>query len=339
MFQGALLRLTILDLALIMLVSFLFSAVLYQTSNGALQENLGHQMAFIQRLPYNNPNLASHAELAQALQEVADAAQQRIIYRLLELNLIILGLAGVASYMLAKHTLEPLEHAMEEQTRFAADASHELRTPLTAVRTEIEVTLRDRSITTAELRTQLKSVLEEIERLDGLSSGLLSLARQQVGESIQKPIACDLAEVVKRGVSTVQALAEAKNIQINQHIEPISGLGLPDGLVQVIVILLDNAIKYSPPEAEINVTVCAEGKQAKIEIADKGMGITSADLPHIFDRFWRADRSRSRASATSGGYGLGLAIAKQVIERIGGNITLRSEEGKGTLAVVSVPLA
>ena len=338
MFRSALVRLTVLYLALTMLVSLCFSGVLYQTLNGELQNSLHRQEVVLRRFPGGIALMPGGMDIDQQLQDEAGQGSLRIIWRLIELNLIILGLAGVASYLLAKFTLEPLEEAMDAQMRFAADASHELRTPLTAMRTEMEVLLRDNKADAASLREQLTSSLEEIGRMEALSSGLLTLARRRPGTDLPKPVPCDLAEVAARAIGTVRPLADAKGVRIEESLVPLSALGDPDGLVRVAVILLDNAIKYGPVGGTMRVRVCQQHRHAVLEVADEGPGIAAADLPHVFDRFWRADSSRSRHGAV-GGHGLGLAIAKQLVESAGGEISIESTGGKGALARVRLGLA
>jgi two-component system sensor histidine kinase CiaH len=337
MFRSALVRLTVLYLGLTMLVSLCFSGVLYQTLNAELQGSLFRQEQVLHRFPGGIAGMPGGEAVEQGLQDEADQGSSRIIWRLVELNLIILGLAGIASYLLARFTLEPLEEAMEAQMRFAADASHELRTPLTAMRTEMEVLLRDKKADASALREQLTSSLEEIGRMEELSSGLLALARQN-GSTKLELVPCELSEVARRAANTVRPLAEAKQAQIAESLEEVGAMGDPEGMVRVAVILLDNAVKYGPAEGYVRIATSKQGRHAVLEVSDEGPGIAAADLPHVFDRFWRADRSRSRHGAV-GGHGLGLAIAKQLVEAQGGDIALESNGGKGTVARVRLPLA
>jgi len=227
---------------------------------------------------------------------------------------------------------------MEAQNRFTADASHELRTPLTAMRTEIEVAIRDKKMNLLEARELLNSNLEEISKLEVLSSALLKLAKNdgQIAKEFSKVVVSD---VIIEAYEKVESLAREKEIKIECHPELGSGslpnvsiLGDRQSLTELFVILLDNAIKYSPKNSKIKIVVLEDSKDVSIKISDSGIGIKASDLPHIFDRFYRADHSRNKDKVD--GYGLGLSIAKQIVDFHGGNIKAESKAGKGTNFVV-----
>jgi len=236
-------------------------------------------------------------------------------------NVAVLVIGGAASLYMARRTLGPIEQAMEAQARFTADASHELRTPLTAMQTEIEVALRDKNMSAQEGRELLASNLEEVNKLRSLSNGLLALANQDKENFVPKPVSTKT--ILNAATSRTAKAATQKQITIDNRADNLSVHGDHDGLTQLFAILLDNAIKYSPVGTNIEITSTVKGSNAHISVADHGDGIKPEDLPHIFDRLYRADRSRSKEQID--GYGLGLSIAKKIVELHKGAIDVTSK--------------
>jgi len=230
-----------------------------------------------------------------------------------------------------------LQTAFDQLRRFTSDASHELRTPLTAIRSVGEVALQDQR-SPAEYRDVIGSMLEEVDRLTRLSESLLALSRADTGHIQLQREVIPLLQLAKEAGSVVEVLAEEKRQRID--IEGDAGvLVSADRLIlrQAIVNLLDNAIKYSPTESRVLVRVQSGGdKQAFLDVVDQGSGIPSEHQPYVFDRFYRVDRARTREW---GGAGLGLSITRWEVEAHGGEITLMSEEGRGSTFRVSLPLA
>jgi signal transduction histidine kinase len=231
--------------------------------------------------------------------------------------------------------MEPIEDALKAQTRFTADASHELRTPLTAMQTEIEVALRNKAITKAEAVQIIKSNLEEVVRLKSLSEGLLLLA--QTSGKLPEGSTTSLGPISKDAVLRLEKTAKAKKIGIKNSVKNLKVRGEQKSLTELLVILIDNAIKYSPSGAKVHIDSRREGKSVLVSVRDTGIGIKNTDLPRIFDRFYRADSSRS--SAQAGGYGLGLAIAKKIAQAHSGSIEVRSAPGKGSTFTIVLPTA
>ncbi len=229
-----------------------------------------------------------------------------------------------------------LQAAFDQLRRFTADASHELRTPLTAIRSVGEVALQDQR-SPAEYRDVIGSMLEEVDRLTRLSESLLALSRADAGHVQLHREDISLARVAREASSVVEVLAEEKGQRID--IEGDADLIVSvDRLIlrQAIVNLLDNAIKYSPLGSQILVRVQSGGdKQVLLDVIDQGPGIPNEHQPHVFDRFYRVDRARTREW---GGAGLGLSITRWAVEAHGGGITLKSEEGHGSTFQVSLPL-
>ena len=232
-------------------------------------------------------------------------------------------------------TLARLEAAFDQLRRFTADASHELRTPLTAIRSVGEVALQTPKSAT-EYRDVIGSMLEEADRLTRLVDSLLTLSRADAGHIQVQRTDISLLGLAQEASSLVEVLAEEKQQRISVEGVPtliVSG----DRLIlrQALINLIDNAIKYSPAEAEILVRVAA-GKDNRliVEVVDQGPGVPQEHRSRIFDRFYRVDSARSREW---GGAGLGLAIARWAVEIHGGQITFQSVEGQGSTFRVALP--
>jgi heavy metal sensor kinase len=231
-----------------------------------------------------------------------------------------------------------LERSFAEVRRFTADASHELRTPLTVLRTEVEVAL-GKPMSPDETAQLLGSTLEECERLTRLTDQLLTLARQDASPITGANEPVGLVECLASVVETMRPLAEAREVDL--HFSPgdqtISAqlLGEAALLRQVFINLLDNAIKYSTPGGSVEVGVRIDKVNATVSVADAGEGIAAEHLPHVFNRFYRVDKARTRAA---GGSGLGLSIARSIVEAHGGRIQLESTPGRGTTVTVVLSL-
>jgi signal transduction histidine kinase len=241
-----------------------------------------------------------------------------------------------AGLFLAGRAMRPIGLAFARQRAFVADASHELRTPLTLIRatTEYVQRLPDAS---SEVRDELGAVLQEIDVTSRMVDDLLVLARIDSDELPLRRHVVDLGEIIREATAAVAPLAEAAGLSMAVS-APAGTLADvdPDRIRQVIRILLDNALAYTPPHGTITISVDRQAAQARITVADTGIGIAPAEQARVFDRFYRADRARSRAT---GGTGLGLAIARALVQAHGGEIGLESELGHGSSVWFSVPLA
>jgi heavy metal sensor kinase len=229
-----------------------------------------------------------------------------------------------------------LQETIDGSKQFVADASHELRTPLTVMRGELESLAQDRSLG-RETRETLGSVLEEVERLADIVESLCALSRLDAGEANAQWRRFDLAELAATTAEQMSLLATDKNVSID--CESTAGVmvqGDPARLKQVVVNLLDNAIKYTPGGGRVRLTVRREQGHALLEVADNGVGIPAEALPHVFKRFFRVDSSRSREQ---GGAGLGLAIVKSICSAHGADIEVISTVGAGSTFRLRQPLA
>jgi heavy metal sensor kinase len=229
-----------------------------------------------------------------------------------------------------------LREAFEQNRRFLADASHELRTPLTALRGELESAV-EQAGPLPELRDKVGSALEEVDRLAKIVQTLFAISRLDAGEAQQEWRRFDLARLAAGTADQMSLLAEDKGISVNCNVEQeVNVEGDRARIKQVVVNLLDNAIKYTPPGGAIHLNVRARDSKAVLEVADTGIGIPAGALPHVFDRFFRVDKARSREI---GGAGLGLAIVKSICSAHGGQVAVESAESRGSLFTVELPLA
>jgi two-component system, OmpR family, sensor histidine kinase CiaH len=324
-------------LAIIMLMSIGFSVVFYNASSNALSAQLPPPGTFTVRR-FNTQDGEIHGGTAASSDDFFHAriaeGRQELLQRLIILNVLTLAGASVLSYCLARRTLEPIEANMEAQAQFVSDASHELRTPLTALQTTNEVALRRPKITTAEVKELLRNNVEEVVKLKDLTDGLLRLARQD--NHSPHVMAVSLQATASEAMNAVIEAAQAKHIAVQDTVPALGVLAEKPALVQVLIILLDNAIKYSAPNTTIQVDGGRQGRYGYIQVRDAGPGIAAADLPRIFDRFYRADQSRGKQKTD--GYGIGLALAKKIIEQYGGDISASSIEGSGATFTFTVPL-
>jgi heavy metal sensor kinase len=231
-------------------------------------------------------------------------------------------------------TLARLENSFAELRRFTADASHELRTPLTALRAVGEAALRSDAGDPKSLREALSSMLEETRRLSDLVDALLLLARADTSGVSPSLEQVDLTGLVNEVRETLLVLAEEKNQQIGTIAEKVTVLADRELLRLALLNLVHNAIRYSAEGLMISLRVRRQETNAVAEVIDQGPGVAPEHQLKIFERFYRVDKARSRAS---GGAGLGLAIARWAIERQGGHIELESQPGRGSLFRIVMP--
>ncbi|HSX41866.1 MAG TPA: HAMP domain-containing sensor histidine kinase [Candidatus Saccharimonadales bacterium] len=334
MFRSATIRLTGLYLAILAVICLFFSLNLYRVGVGELTTGLNRQAVSYRQLP-GISSLFSDDDLVQIRQNQLDHGRRDIVLELIYLNIALLSLGGVGSYYLARRTLQPIEDAHLAQSRFTSDASHELRTPLATMQAEIEVALRSKNLTATEAKKLLGSNLEELTKLTGLVTGLLHLARQNGLKDLQ-PV--ELKMVLAQVVKSYERQAKQKNIALKiKSAKSLIISGDQAALTQLVGLLVDNALKYSPPKSEVIISLTKENDDAIITVADHGQGIGPADLPKIFDRFYRADSSRHKGLEV-GGYGLGLSIAKNLAKLHGGEIEATSKISQGSVFIVKLPI-
>jgi len=235
--------------------------------------------------------------------------------------------------------LDRLAVHLEQQRAFVANAAHELRSPLTAMRTSLEVAL-ERERSPAEYRELLADLIEECISLSNLINHLLLLAEGDAG-LLHADGQVRLDELVRRAADMFQGIAEQRGISLQVQLpHAVSIRGNRVHLREVIHNLLDNALKFTPERGTVSVEVNAPPGASRVQlfVRDTGSGIPPEDLPHVFERFYRADKSRQRTQPT-GGSGLGLSICQAIVHAYGGEISLASTLGKGTTVTVSLPIS
>jgi heavy metal sensor kinase len=232
--------------------------------------------------------------------------------------------------------LDRLDRSFRRQRQFTADASHELRTPLTMLASEIDVALQ-RTRTPAEYEDLLRSLREDTARMSQLVAELLTLARADAGQQLLTREELDLGEVAGSVVLAMQPLAMQRGVKLLEHIDsPVPVAGDQTRLTQLLMNLVDNGLRYTPEGGMVSVSVRVNGEWAELRVEDTGSGIAAEHLPHLFERFYRADQARARSE---GGAGLGLAIVQWIAQAHGGQITVNSGPGQGSAFTVQIPMA
>lgn len=329
MFNTARTKLTAWYIVILMSVSIAFSIVIYRGMSVEVE-----RFAYLQRIRFER----RFTELGIppppfADEEVIQEMKNHVVMVLLGINGVILVVMGGLSYFLAGQTLRPIQEMMETQDRFISDASHELKTPLTAMKSSLEVYVRDPKLTLHEAKSVLKDNINEVNRLQLLSESLLTLSESDIQSSFTSVV---LDEVMYQSVRLIGHSADKKQIRITiPSFGDVTVSGDKSKLIELFVILLDNAVKYSDKNSTISISKQIHKKGIEIHIQDEGCGIDENDLPHIFDRFYRSDSARKKQEV--GGYGLGLSIAKKITEVHDGQIKITSKQQKGTTVSLWFP--
>ncbi len=329
-------RLAAIHLVIIMVLSISFSIIFYNVSTHRPARPM---LQFDQSMPSRTENLndgLAHqfdSEVRSAIDEYLKQTRHALFIRLIWLNIGALLVGAAVSYLLARWSLRPIEEAMDAQTQFVSDASHELRTPLAVLQTTNEVALRKKTLPAADARELIAYNVEAAKKLRDLSNTLLDLLKNTSEPVSLGPVS--LQDAVSEAMTPIVAAAQKKNITIEDTVPPLNVRTNQPLLARVIAILLDNAVKYSADNSQVVVSARQSGQKVLLQVADQGIGIQPADLPLIFHRFYRADKSRSSTSDVQG-YGLGLSIADKIAKRLGIKISVKSTPGKGSTFTVEL---
>ncbi len=257
---------------------------------------------------------------------------------LVALGILFFGVALFISVVMSKRAMVPISGAFTRQREFVADASHELRTPLSVLLSSIDAMEMTIEPSKEEdfVGKLLSNMRREVKRMTNLVSDLLTLARTDSNTIETRNETFDFRPHAEKAIESVSPLAATKQISLNLSAPTtLIATGDPQRLSQLLYILLDNAIKYTPNGGEVQLYLSKEGNEICIKVQDTGIGIKPEDYNHIFERFYRSDKSRSRQM---GGHGLGLSIAKWIVETHEGTIKLSSEMGKGSTFIIRIPL-
>jgi two-component system, OmpR family, sensor histidine kinase CiaH len=289
------------------------------------------------------PQLAVQANSGSGFGVIAtDFSRELIVLNRLRVTLILVGAGGgvvatLAGFFLADRFLRPIRLSWQRQTDFVADASHEMRTPLSVIQANLGLVMEHTHQTVDENLEWINNAMSEARRLSKLVQDLLTLARADTETiPIERTPVC-ISDVVLQVVDLFDPIMVAREIQLNADVTPgLMMVGDRDRLHQLMVILFDNASKFTPPGGKVDVVVNARFHTVYVEITDTGCGIPPNELPRVFDRFYRADPARHHGA--QGGAGLGLAIAKWIVHSHQGKIHITSEVAKGTTVLLSFPM-
>ncbi len=337
MFKEAKLKLTGWYLAIIMSITIAFSSTVYFGVVQYTQIALESQMRKIERqmeIYGENFPLPKILEARYDIEALLEFRKNTFV-TLLGINLLVLIISAVLGYFLAGKTLDPIEQMIQKQKRFISDAAHEIRTPLTAMKTDLEVTLRDKNLKISDSKAALSNTIEEIDRLHILTTRLLEKSRAQNSEELVDPKIIHADEILNKVVSKFSNLAKEKNQVIKTFIKPSKVKGDPLKIEELFSNILENAIKYNFPQKEIIVRMEIKRGNSVTQIIDHGIGISEQDLPNVFEPFYRTDQSRTNSGKE--GYGLGLSISKEIVSSHKGHIHIRSKPSQGTTVTITIP--
>jgi signal transduction histidine kinase len=334
MFESARVKLTLFYLATILVISLMLTFGIRALADRAFDNSSIVQRARLQEILHRQEGLPFPDHPYDNLQtQIQSIVHHQLTDYVIEVNIVALVFGGAASYWFAGRTLRPIEEAHAAQARFASDASHELRTPLTVMKTENEVFLRQKDISEADARKQIKSNLEEIQRLEQLAANLLSIANYEEGERL-KLSNIKATDISKLTMEQIKQAHPKDFSRIKVDVSDIKIYGHKESLAQILNIFLDNAIKYSPNNKTIYLVGNKNEEHYKFAVEDSGPGIDSDDMPMIFDRLFRADRNRSGAS----GHGLGLSLAKEIAKVNGAGLGVSNVPSGGARFTLTIQL-
>lgn len=330
-----------------MIITLSFSSIVYVNTNRVTQRALLQHERRIEdqlrdlprynvpapRPEFQNPN--PNTLFVPPTQETLLQIKRNTTYMLILINTGILLISTGFCYWFASKTLKPIEEMIEKQKKFIGNAAHEMKTPLTTMKTLLEVNLLNKNLEIGDAKKAIESTIEEIDTLTSLTNNLLKQTKYQqtAGKRVIEQI--DLCKSLKKVIQKFSNQAENKGITIDFHSAELPAKVSEEDFQELLTILMDNAIKFNKEDGKIKVKTKKDSKYAYIKISDTGIGIDSKDLPHIFDRFYKADTSRTKGKID--GFGLGLSIAKDIIDRLGGEISVKSKLDVGTSFTIKIP--
>ena len=323
-----------------MVIMFLVSTFVYSgvvsTSEKALTMHERKIETGLQKYRNRDPSNPPLGFQKPITEETIKEIRSEILLLLGVVNGTILVIAGGLSYILAGITLKPIQKMMCKQEKFVSDAAHELKTPLTAMKTSLEVNLRSKKLTLKKAKEIITETIQDIDKLTNLTNYLLkeSMYKQSNMENTKK---INLNVLAKDVIGKMKASANEKKINITLEAkEKVTIIGNEQAIEELITILLDNAIKFNRKKGKAEVLIENRGSDVILQVTDNGKGISEEDLPFIFDRFYKAEKSRTKED--NEGFGLGLAIAKEIVKSHKGTIKAISKNTEDSLTTFTVKL-
>ncbi len=348
MFFTARVKLTVWYTVIIMGISVLFSVAIFNMVSHQLEKGfrIAQIGAYAQR---NNLPLPPgfHRDLRQLDPQLKNInfeemktyfqyTQRNVVKVLVAVNGLIFVISIIGGFILSGVTLRPIKIAMEEQTEFVSNVSHELRTPITVLRTAFEVNI-DNPKNSTRVKKLYEDSLQQVIRLEKLANRLLQLLQYPATYSDQDE-KIDLGETINQVIQGYISVAKKNNISLRfQTRKNVFINGNETSIKELLGIFLDNSFKFTPSKGKVFVKIEANNNQAIISISDTGIGIKKEDISHIFDRFYQVKAARSKA--TNDGYGLGLSLAKKIVEYHKGRIEVESQINNGTTFTIFIPKA
>lgn len=315
-------RLTTAYVGILIILSIVFSSVLYAIASAELDRALGpRRQSEAPFVMFDNRD-----DFLTWRQERTERAHNALVANIVLFDAVIILAGGVASYFFAKRTFRPIERALAAQTQFSSDAAHELRTPLTVMQSELDVALRDTKIEKSELVEILESNREEVVHMRTLTDRLLALASDEPLDKEDISLKNIISDITPR----IATLCSSKNITFDIDVKDVSVMASVKSIQDVVLILVDNAVKYSDHGAKITIS----SRKSNVYITDTGIGIAPEHHKRVFDRLYRVDAARG--GEHGGGSGLGLSLAKRIMEQHGGDIMLKSKVGQGSTFIICI---
>jgi len=306
--------------------NFSIGTYIEEINNKTATQKIRAYTASTQNMPY-------YVTVGMTYEEIDNSLKNIIVSFSLIIPFIII-VTGLASYKLANVAISPIEKSYRELKQFTEDASHELKTPITAIKANIDVALSKDVKETTYYREKLMVINDSVNRMANIITSMLHLSKMDSGSYEFKKEKTNLSTLLKEIKTRFSDSALQKNISLNIDSKDVDLETNKDALEEILDIVVENAINFNKPNGEVRIVAEPNGENTKICVEDTGVGIGKEDLPHIFDRFYRGEKSRSRET---GGAGLGLSIAYNLAKAIGANIEVKSKEGVGSTFTIIIP--
>lgn len=330
-------KLTIWYVLIIMFVSLSFSTFIYVNVQKNTKRALDFQNSRIESRIREFDELRGMGRMRNIpnfSQEALVEIRETLLFSLLYINIFILVASSLLGYFLAKKTLNPIEQMILKQKLFISSAAHELKTPLTAIKTNLQVTLRDKTLTLSKSKIFIKQTIEQVDNFNNFINNLLKQSKYQNTPNLvfKKH---NVSTLLHSSLKSLEPIYKSKNIKINYLPKNFYIYANEEAIKEVFINIIENAIKYSKPDQKVSITHIKTNNFIVTKIKDSGIGINKKNLANIFDPFFRAEESREKNSVL--GFGLGLSIANEIIKKHKGAIYITSKINKGTVVTVKIP--